>query len=83
MPERIEFRIKELNNEIRREKTAPILRCIGYGFIRSIDLRRRLFHVITPVEQPLLGSINVFALGHELHSSSILFDSKVILFLLK
>lgn len=56
------------------------MRCIGYGFVRSIDTNRKLFHIITPVEQLLLKSVNVFAIGHELHSSSILFDSKVYIF---
>uniref|UniRef100_A0A915EIK5 Polyribonucleotide 5'-hydroxyl-kinase Clp1 P-loop domain-containing protein n=1 Tax=Ditylenchus dipsaci TaxID=166011 RepID=A0A915EIK5_9BILA len=53
-----------------------MLRCYGFGMIRAIDVERKIFHVITPVEPELLTRIKVFALGHELQTPPIMFDLK-------
>lgn len=45
-------------------KAVPMLRCFGYGLIRAINPQRKLFYVLTPVDQKVLASqVNVFAYG--------------------
>ncbi|KAF7638796.1 CLP1_P domain-containing protein [Meloidogyne graminicola] len=56
----------------------PMLKCIGFGLIRAINPQKKLFYVLTPVEQKILHQVNVFALGHCLNTPDmLLFDSNV------
>ena len=40
-----------------------MLKCFGFGLIRAINPQRKLFYVLTPIEQKVLHQVNVFALG--------------------
>ncbi len=40
---------------------AQLLQCYGFGVIRAIDIERRLFYVLTPVDRATLTRVNVFA----------------------
>lgn len=62
-------------NEIHASKA--YLRCYGFGLVRAIDTERKLFHVITPVEQEALKKVDIFALGHELQTPSIIMGHQV------
>uniref|UniRef100_A0A0N5ADL9 CLP1_P domain-containing protein n=1 Tax=Syphacia muris TaxID=451379 RepID=A0A0N5ADL9_9BILA len=44
------------------EESVKLL-CIGFGFIRAVDIERGLMYVITPVCQESLRDVNVFARG--------------------
>ncbi|KHN70916.1 Polynucleotide 5'-hydroxyl-kinase nol-9 [Toxocara canis] len=45
------------------EGDSVVLRCVGFGVIRAIDLDERLFYVLTPVADQVLNEVNVFAKG--------------------
>jgi hypothetical protein len=55
----------------------PLLRCHGFGLIRSIDIEKKVFHVITPVEVQNLQKVKILALGYSLQTPEILFDRNV------
>jgi polynucleotide 5'-hydroxyl-kinase GRC3/NOL9 len=38
--------------------------CVGLGIIRSIDLSRRMFYVLTPVQPSILPLVNLFVVGN-------------------
>ena len=42
----------------------PILPCAGLGILRSIDLSRRIFYVLTPIDPQLLSSVTSFVGGN-------------------
>lgn len=44
-------------------KSSLTLRLIGFGFIRGIDIDKRFFYVITPVDRSDLVKVNTFARG--------------------
>uniref|UniRef100_A0A1I8C179 CLP1_P domain-containing protein n=1 Tax=Meloidogyne hapla TaxID=6305 RepID=A0A1I8C179_MELHA len=93
LPSRLELRSDEVNTEesisgeeiiINEEiiplerNIQPILKCIGFGLIRAINPQRKLFYVLTPIEQKMLHQVNVFALGHCLNTPDMLiFDPNV------
>uniref|UniRef100_A0A183BLC1 Polynucleotide 5'-hydroxyl-kinase NOL9 n=1 Tax=Globodera pallida TaxID=36090 RepID=A0A183BLC1_GLOPA len=56
-------------------KQLPILRCIGFGLVRAVNPDRKLFYVITPVEQRHLGQVDVLALGHCLNTPELIFST--------
>uniref|UniRef100_A0A914I248 Polyribonucleotide 5'-hydroxyl-kinase Clp1 P-loop domain-containing protein n=1 Tax=Globodera rostochiensis TaxID=31243 RepID=A0A914I248_GLORO len=56
-------------------KQLPILRCVGFGLVRAINPERKLFYVITPVEQRHLGQVDVLALGHCLNTPELIFST--------
>lgn len=58
-------------------KQFPVLRCVGFGLIRAINPERRLFYIITPVEQRQLAQVDVLALGHCLNTPQLIFDTNV------
>lgn len=62
---------------LKEEDAKSMLKCHGFGMIRAISLERQLFYVITPVDQQKLKSITVFALGHNVADTQILFETKV------
>ena len=55
--------IKNWNEDARN----AYLRCYGFGFIRAIDMEKKLFYVVTPVTKDL-NRVKVFALGYELQT---------------
>lgn len=42
----------------------PILPCAGLGIVRSIDLNRRIFYILTPIHPLLLSSVTSFVGGN-------------------
>jgi polynucleotide 5'-kinase involved in rRNA processing len=74
LPSRLELISEERNSEeiqinsndiIPIERNIqPMLKCIGFGLIRAINPQRKLFYVLTPVEQKMLHQVNIFALGN-------------------
>lgn len=54
-----------------------VLRCVGFGFIRAIDLNERLFYVLTPVAEEVLPEVNVFAKGVNIDLPSVFFTQRV------
>ncbi|CAK5076586.1 unnamed protein product [Meloidogyne enterolobii] len=70
----------EINEEIipLERNIHPMLKCFGFGLIRAINPQRKLFYVLTPIEQKVLHQVNVFALGHCLNTPDmLLFDPNV------
>ncbi|KAL3076702.1 hypothetical protein niasHS_013498 [Heterodera schachtii] len=67
--------IIELNAGSADEMRTLPLRCIGFGLIRAISLERKLFYIITPVEQRKLGQVDVLALGHCLNTPELVFPT--------
>ena len=79
LPSRLELLSDEVNTDETRDdeegiitnediiplerNIQPMLKCIGFGLIRAINPQRKLFYVLTPVEQKMLYQVNVFALG--------------------
>uniref|UniRef100_F1L067 Polynucleotide 5'-hydroxyl-kinase NOL9 n=1 Tax=Ascaris suum TaxID=6253 RepID=F1L067_ASCSU len=54
-----------------------VLRCVGFGFIRAIDLNERLFYVLTPVAEEVLPEVNVFAKGVNIDLPSVFFTQRI------
>jgi len=42
----------------------PFFPCVGLGIIRSIDVEKREFHIITPIPYELLKNVNVLVKGN-------------------
>uniref|UniRef100_A0A915AB24 Polynucleotide 5'-hydroxyl-kinase NOL9 n=1 Tax=Parascaris univalens TaxID=6257 RepID=A0A915AB24_PARUN len=53
-----------------------VLQCVGFGFIRAIDLNERLFYVLTPVAEEALPEVNVFAKGVNIDLPNVFFTQR-------
>ncbi|ETV67785.1 hypothetical protein, variant [Aphanomyces astaci] len=42
----------------------PMVPCVGHGIVRSIDVERREFHILTPVPFEILQHVNLLVRGH-------------------
>ncbi|MFH4978092.1 hypothetical protein AB6A40_004801 [Gnathostoma spinigerum] len=52
------------------------LKFYGFGFIRAIDVEKKLFYMITPVPKATLKHVNTFARGTKINLPSIFFTSQ-------
>ncbi|KAG9400643.1 Polynucleotide 5'-hydroxyl-kinase nol9 [Aphanomyces cochlioides] len=42
----------------------PMVPCVGHGIVRSIDVERREYHIVTPVPRKILQHVNLLVRGH-------------------
>eukprot|EP01102_Stenamoeba_stenopodia_P007260 TRINITY_DN2023_c0_g1_i1.p1 TRINITY_DN2023_c0_g1~~TRINITY_DN2023_c0_g1_i1.p1 ORF type:complete len:765 (-),score=210.83 TRINITY_DN2023_c0_g1_i1:22-2316(-) len=61
MEQNMNFSSKELPKFLRRN---PVCKSVGLGIIRSIDMKARLFHIITPVPKEELLRVNTILKGN-------------------
>lgn len=57
------------------------LRIVGYGFIRAIDLEKRIFFISTPLEFSDLQEVNVLARGLNIDLPQSFLVSQVFIYL--
>ncbi|KJH41496.1 hypothetical protein DICVIV_12530 [Dictyocaulus viviparus] len=55
---------------------SPILKCCGFAIIRAVDLKKKLFYVLTPVPLSKLAEVTIFARGTGLLVPQILLETQ-------
>merc|ERR1711972_1299182 len=67
-----------LLNVMDRDECNELPSCVGLGIIRSINAKKRMFYLITPVPPIRLNKVNVFMRGSTVLPPQFLFDSHIL-----
>merc|ERR1712154_236494 len=69
------YNLNVIKNE---QQNITNIECVGLGIIRSINVKKRLFYLITPIQATQINKVNVFIRGKTHIPPIFLYDSSIL-----